>query len=183
MNPFLLKYSKDLEDYDSLRTDSSKSESTTKKLQESYNPNSLTKLNDSPNKEDKITEFNSELPENSCIELIKEKNNPSEFEALFPLNHKEGKKKRCSTAFARFKKRYSLSTKEEEKKLKDSDKIKNIVEMIEKKMKLENLEEEKNKGFLDRRNAITKNEIPMKRKIKVKNQKKKGEKFEAVDIE
>ena len=138
MNPFLLKYSKDLEDYDSLRTDSSKSESTTKKLQESYNPNSLTKLNDSPNKEDKITEFNSELPENSCIELTKEKNNPSEFEALFPLNHKEGKKKRCSTAFARFKKRYSLSTIEEEKKLKDSDKIKNIVEIIEKEMKLEN---------------------------------------------
>ena len=182
MNPFLLKYSKDLEDYDSLRTDSSKSESTTKKLQESYNPNSLTKLNDSPNKEDKITEFNSELPENSCIELTKEKNNPSEFEALFPLNHKEGKKKRCSTAFARFKKRYSLSTIEEEKKLKDSDKIKNIVEIIEKEMKLENFGE-KNKGFLDRRNAITKNEIPMKRKLKVKNQKKKGQKFEAVDIE
>ena len=182
MNPFLLKYSKDLEDYDSLRTYSSKSDSTAKKLQESYNPNSLTKLNDSPNKEDKITEFNSGLPENSCIELIKEKNNPSEFEALFPLNHKEGKKKRCSTAFARFKKRYSLSTIEEEKKLKDSDKIKNIVEMIEMKMNLENFGE-KNKGFLDRRNAITKNEIPMKRKLKVKNQKKKGQKFEAVDIE
>ena len=40
----------------------------------------------------------------------------SDFGALIPLNQKEEKKKRCSKAFARFKKRYSAVTIEEEKK-------------------------------------------------------------------
>ena len=114
MNPFLLKYSKDLEGYDSLRTQSSK-ESTSSKQQESFNPNSLTRLNDTSSKDSKITEFNSELSENSCIETAKEEK-ISDFGALIPLNDKEEKKKRCSKAFARFKKRYSAVTIEEEKK-------------------------------------------------------------------
>ena len=179
MNPFLLKYSKDLEGYDSLRTQSSK-ESTSSKQQESFNPNSLTRLNDTSSKDSKITEFNSELSENSCIETAKEEK-ISDFGALIPLNDKEEKKKRCSKAFARFKKRYSAVAIEEEKKVKESDKIKNIVAMLEKKIKGE-CDEENNKGFLERRNAIIINQIPMMRRTIGKNQKKKGEKLNVVDI-
>ena len=70
---------------------------------------------------------------------------------------------------------------EEEKKVKESDKIKNIVAMLEKKIKGE-CDEENNKEFLERRNAIIINQIPMMRRTIGKNQKKKGEKLNVVDI-
>ena len=94
----------------------------------------------------------------------------SDFGDLIILNQKEKKKKRCSKAFAWFKKRYSFVPIEELKKVKDSDKIKNILAMLEKKMKGECIEEN-NKKFLDRRYAIIINQIPMMRKTIGKNTK------------
>ena len=59
MNPFLLEYSKNLDGYDSLKTESSKDNSDAKKLQINCNSdNSSSKINEAANSDDKITEFN-----------------------------------------------------------------------------------------------------------------------------
>ena len=103
MNPLLLKLSKDIEGYDNLKTESSKNDSNSKKIQENSNSNSSSKINE-VNSDGKIAESNSELSENSCIKKLSNEKNPSEFRASFPINQKEEKKKRCSKAFIRFKK-------------------------------------------------------------------------------
>ena len=179
MNPFLLKLPKNLEGYDNLKTESSsKDDSNSKKSNVIPNTNEL-------NSDDKINEFNSELPSNSCSELKVEKN-PSEFRASYPINQKEERKKRCSKAFTRFKKRYSAIIIEEKTKVKTSDKIKNIVAMLEKQMKGDNdedkKEEEKKKGIMEKRNTITQDEILLMRKTLGKIQKKKGQRPSVVDI-
>ena len=178
MNPFLLKLPKNLEGYDNLKTESSsKDDSNSKKSNIISNANEV-------NSDDKINEF-IELPSNSSSELKVEKN-PSEFRASYPINQKEERKKRCSKAFTRFKKRYSAIIIEEKTKVKTSDKIKNIVAMLEKQMKGDNDEdkkvEEKRKGIMEKRNTVTQDEILLMRKTLGKIQKKKGQKPSVIDI-
>ena len=173
MNPFLLKLPKNLEGYDNLKTESSsKNDSNSKKSSNNSNSKEV-------NSDDKINVFNSELPSNSCTELKDEKK-LSEFRASYPLNQKEEKKKRCSKAFARFKKRYSAITIEEQKKVKTSDKIKNIVAMLEKQIRGEN--EEDKKEVMEKRNTVTQDEILQMSKTLSKIQKKKGQRPSVVDI-
>ena len=173
MNPFLLKLPNNLEGYDNLKTESSKDDSNSKKSNINSNSNEI-------NSDDKINEFNSELPSKS------NENNPSGFRASYPLDSKDEKKKRCSKAFERFKKRYSAVIIEDQKKVKASDKIKNIVAMLEKQMKGDNnedkKEEEKKKEIMDKRNTVTQDEILLMRKTLGKIQKKKGQRPSVVDI-
>ena len=174
MNPFLLKLPNNLEGYDNLKTESSKDDSNSKKSNINSNSNEI-------NSDDKINEFNPELPSKS------NENNPSGFRASYPLDSKDEKKKRCSKAFERFKKRYSAVIIEDQKKVKASDKIKNIVAMLEKQMKGGNVddkkeEEKKKKEITDKRNTVTQDEILLMRKTLGKIQKKKGQRPSVVDI-
>ena len=185
MNPFLFKFSKKIEGYDSLKTESSKDTSDSKKNGiNSNSDNSSSKINEE-NSGSKITEFNSELPGNSCIEKLSEENINPKFRASFPLNPKEEKIKRCSKAFARFKKRYSAIIIEKEKKVRTSEKIKNIVAKLEKQMKGEYIEEEKEEEeikFRDKRNTATQNGMLSMRKTLDIFHKKKGQGPSIVNI-
>ena len=183
MNPLLLKLSKNFEGYDNLKTESSKNDSNAKKIQE--NSNSSSKINE-VNSDGKIAESNSELSENSCIKKLSNEKNPSEFRASFPINQKEEKKKRCSKAFIRFKKRNSAIIIEEEKKVKASDKIKNIADMLEKRIFLEYVDkkkEDEKKEYLGKRNTENKNEIFILNKTLGKIQKKKGQRPNVIDFD
>ena len=176
MNPLLLKLSKNFEGYDNLKTESSKDDSNAKKIQENSNSNPSNKINGA-NSDDKIAELNSELPENLYVKKLSNEKNPSEFRASFPINQKEDKKKRCSKAFIRFKKRNSAIIIDEEKKVKASDKIKNIAAMLEKRMILKYIEgkkEDEKKENLEKKNTEIDNEILIMNKTLGKIQKKKG---------
>ena len=174
MNPLLLKLSKNFEGCDNLKTESSKDASNAKKIQENSNsPNRIK----GANSDDKIAELNSELPENSNVKKLSNEKNPSEFRASFPINKKEEKKKRCSQAFIRFKKRNSAIIIDEEKEVKASDKIKNIAAMLEKKMiwkYIEGKKEDEKKENLEKKNTETDNEKLIMNKTLGKIQKKKG---------
>ena len=186
MNPFFLKKYKNKEGYNSLKTESSKEESNPKNHQENIEFNEQINTNE-PKSDDKISEFNSEPSENTYQVKEKENNNPSEFRASFPSNHKEEKKKRYSKAFARFKKRYSAIPLKEENKVKGSEKIRNIVAMLEKQIKGEFVEEKKEEGkkneFLEKRNTVIQNDILFTTSAFVKIQKKKGQRPSVVNFE
>ena len=189
MNPFLSNKPKDIEGYDSLETESSKNESNDKKHQDKLNSNDSAKIT-APNSDDKIQEINKDSSKDSFPNKIIEEN-PSEFRASFPSNQKEEKKKRYSKAFERFKKRYSAMTIKEEKKevkeVKSSEKIKNIVAMLEKQLKgeivEENINEENHKNYLEKRNTVIQNDIFMMRNTFGKIKKKKGTRPSIVNIE
>ena len=186
MNPFFLKKYKNKKGYDSLKTESSKEERNPKNHQENIEFNEQINTNE-PKSDDKISEFNSEPSENTYQVKEKENNNPSEFRASFPSNHKEEKKKRYSKAFARFKKRYSAIPLKEENKVKGSEKIRNIVAMLEKQIKGEFVEEKKEEGkkneFLEKRNTVIQNDILFTTSAFVKIQKKKGQRPSVVNFE
>ena len=189
MNPFLSNKLKEIKEYNSLETESSKNESNDKKYQEKLNSNDSEKIT-APNSDDKIQVINQDSFKDS-FQNKKIEENPSEFRALYQSNQKDEKKKRCSKAFERFKRRCSaVAIKEEKKEVKGSDKIKNIVAMLEKQIKGEIIEEnikeekhEKHKNYLEKRNTVIQNDIFMMRNTFGKIQKKKGSRPSIVNIE
>lgn len=163
MNPFLSNISDHINEYDNLETQSSNNESDNKKFQELSSIDSF-KVKESKS-DGKISEFNCEpLDKLSQGEKSQEKN-PTDFKVPSPMEQNEEKKKKFSKAFLRFKKRYSANDKEEGKRVKRSEKIKNIVAMLERQIKGEIVEENNemtnNKEFLDKRNTASPNEILM----------------------
>ena len=184
MNPFLQKNSKSIEGCDNLKTESSKEESNPKKNQENSDykdSNDIIKINQ-PKRDDKISEFNVEPSKNLCLEKISEEKNPSEFS-----DQKEEKKKKHSKAFIRFKKRYSSITLEEEKKVKGSEKIKNMVAMLENQMKGKSIEEEKDEikkmNFFGKRNTVSQSEVLMMNNNFGIIRKKKGQRPSIINID